>query len=293
MTPTRFTFAGHGDLSLNAWDYGGDGPLLLLCHCTGTLARVWDPAVRALNGAFRCIALDTRGHGDSAFPPSREKCAWDLSGRDLLRLVDHLNPDSPPFAAGHSAGGAHVGYATMLRPGVFAKIALIDSIIGPDSIFGNMESPLAALVRRRVNIFPSRESAKERLGSTPPMTHWHTEALDAYIAHGLRDREDGQVELKLPGNHEAWFYELGGATDLFAGLKDIATPALVIAGEMSDVRLLPELQHKELPNSTLHQVQGAGHFVPQEKPREIAQLLLRLLEDGVPPRAAEHPVVRG
>lgn len=259
---------------LNVWDYGGNGPPLFLSHCTGTLARVWDSTVRALAGGFRCIAFDTRGHGDSEAPGTREDCAWILSGLDLLHVVDHFALEQPLYAAGHSAGGAHVGYACLARPGLFDRVMLIDSIIGPSAIFDQFENPMPGRVRRRVNVFPSREAARARLGSKPPMQLWVEEVFQNYLHFGMRDREDGQVELKLPGDREAWFYEMGGATDLFDALHTIDSPAMVVAGEHSDVPFLLELQSKALPNCTYRRVEGASHFVPLEKPAEVAALML-------------------
>jgi pimeloyl-ACP methyl ester carboxylesterase len=37
------------------------------------------------------------------------------------------------------------------------------------------------------------------------------------------------------------------------------------------------LQHAELPQSKLHEITDAGHFVPQEKPDEVLELALKHL----------------
>jgi len=50
VTPTAHTVSGHEGFPINVWDYGGDGPVLLLAHCTGAVARTWDPVVRHLDG---------------------------------------------------------------------------------------------------------------------------------------------------------------------------------------------------------------------------------------------------
>jgi pimeloyl-ACP methyl ester carboxylesterase len=277
LDPKRHTVTGEGCVSLNVWDYGGDGPNLLLCHCTGTFARTWDPVVRLLAGRFRCVALDTRGQGDSEAPVEREAYAWKTSGLDLLRVVDAMALGDGLTVVGHSAGGAHAGYAARARPGIFQQIVLLDAIIGPAMVFDSFDNPMPGRARRRVNVFKSQSHALERLGGKPPMNAWTTEALGLYIEHALRGREDGQCELKCPGDREAWYYELGGATDLFEELDQIAAPVSIVVGELSDTLALAQMQHDKLPNASMQVIPGCGHFVVQEKPEAVAEQLLGLL----------------
>lgn len=270
--PTAMDVMGSGGTRICVWDYGGEGPPLLLAHCTGTLGRIWDPVVRRLGGAFRCLSVDTRGHGDSAPPQRREDLSWNLSGLDLLAVIDSLALGDGLFAVGHSAGGAHLAYAALERPGVFRRAVLIDPIIAPSTAFGS-ENPLSAKVRRRVNHFESRAIAKERFQSKPPMNTWSPDALDAYIEHAFAPREDGAITLKCPGDREAWFYELGGAHDVFERLNELNFPVLLITGSESYVAPLAAAQAGRLPDVQEITVQGAGHFIPQEKPDEVAKLL--------------------
>lgn len=279
LNPARLTISGAEGLALNVWDYGGDGPPLLLCHCTGTLGRIWDPVVRLLHGRYRCIAPDTRGQGDSEAPADRAGYAWRLSGQDLLHIVDALTLGTPLLAAGHSAGGAHIAYAEHYRPGIFDRVLLIDSIIGPGHFFDEDNSPLAHLVRKRINIFPDLDTARQRFRSKPPMNTWVPEAVEAYLAHGLRQRPDGQWELKCPGDREAWFYELGGASDVFEELDRMPVKTRILAGEESDTRGLAQLQHERLPHAQLTMIPNAGHFLVQEMPERIAEEIHRWATD--------------
>ena len=41
--PAAVKVEGHGGVGLCVWDYGGAGPDLLFCHCTGTMGRIWEP----------------------------------------------------------------------------------------------------------------------------------------------------------------------------------------------------------------------------------------------------------
>ncbi|PIU77424.1 MAG: hypothetical protein COS73_10620 [Nitrospirae bacterium CG06_land_8_20_14_3_00_70_43] len=65
MKGTR-TLAWHGHRL--AYTEAGSGPPLLLLHGWAASSRFWEAAVRHLAPAFRCIALDWLGYGDSDRP---------------------------------------------------------------------------------------------------------------------------------------------------------------------------------------------------------------------------------
>jgi len=270
--PAGLRVAGHGGAVANVWDYGGEGPPLLLCHCTGTLGRVWDPVVARLRDRYRVLAPDTRGHGNSGKPMRREAYAWIDSGRDLLAIIDALDLGTRVRAAGHSGGAAQIAYAEMLRPGVCPRVVLIDAIVGPP-IFFKAPRPLAVQARRRRNVFQDRQAARERFAAKPPMASWCAEALDAYVTHGFEERDDGRVQLKCPPQIESWFYEHGGACDVFARLAEVDFEALLVTGSTSNVAHLVDMQLARLPKAQKRVIEGAGHFMPQERPDAVADVL--------------------
>lgn len=272
MSPKEFRVPGHEGLQINVVDYGGEGPSLVLCHCTGTFARIWDPIVARLGEGFHIYAIDARGQGESEQPDDSDAYAWINSGRDLLAVIDALGLGRGIYAVGHSAGAAHIGYAEWLQPGTFSKAILIDPIIGPREAFAG-ESPLAASARRRRDAFENLESARERLGSKPPMLHWTPDTFEAYLANAFRTHEDGKLVLKCPGTREAWVYEHGGASDLFEDLGALDLPLLIVTAENSNVRMLAEWQAQRLRNARLETLPKVSHFIPQEAPDETVCLI--------------------
>lgn len=270
--PVLHTIQSHDGLALNVWDHGGDGPPLLLSHCTGTLGRIWDPIVALLGGEYRVIAPDTRGQGDSERPPDDDGFAWSLSGQDLLTAIDALGIAEGLQAVGHSAGGAHVGYAELQRPGTFGRVILIDPIVVPRGLFSG-ERPLAKLVKKRINDFDSLEDARARFVAKPPMATWTPETVDAYIAHAFRPRDDGGYTLKCPGYVEAIYYNHGGAVEVYEAFDSLGFDPLLITGEESNVRALAENLHGLRAGARLEILENTSHFVPQERPEEVAQLI--------------------
>lgn len=272
LNPAPLEVRGDEGVPIRVWDYGGDGPPLIVCHCTGGCGRLWDPVVARLRHGYRVYAVDTRGHGDSGRPDTQPSYAWVRSGRDVLAVIDTLELGDALWAAGHSGGAAHLCYAEWLRAGAFSRVMLIEAIVGPRHVFAG-ESPLAEAARRRRNTFGSREEARARFAAKPPMDRWHAEALQAFIAHGLADQPEGGVRLKLPGALEALCYLEGGACDVFDDLHTLQFDALLVAGADSRVAPLVDVQADLLPRATRKHLSDTQHFVPQERPEEVANLL--------------------
>lgn len=273
LNPTKSFIEGANAVPIAVWDHGGSGSPLILVHCTGTHARIWDPLVPGLLERYHVYAIGTRGHGDSGQPQEPEAYSWSYSALDLLAVLEALELTSGILTVGHSAGATHICNASLLKPQYFGRTVLIDPIIGPMMPISG-ENPMAAATRRRINVFESRQAARERFASKPPMDTWHPDALDAYVDHAFNDRPDGTVQLKCPGTIEAHFYDHGGRSDLFDRLGEIQLESLLVTSDGSNVRPMVDLQKERLKNCQFHIVEDASHFIPQEKPQEIVQLIL-------------------
>ncbi|HPO15371.1 MAG TPA: alpha/beta hydrolase [Candidatus Hydrogenedentes bacterium] len=266
------TVDGYGGVRLNLWDYGGDGIPILLVHCTGGCGRLWDPVAKRLRRSHRVYALDTRGHGDSDKPKERAAYAWQLSGWDLLSVVEGLGYGSALIPVGHSGGGAHIAYAEWLRPGTFSRSVLIDAIVGPRAFFSG-ESVLARTARRRAKVFHGRDAALARFTTKTPMNAWTRETVEAYVMHGLEECGENRVALKCPPAVEAWMYEMGGACEVFEQVHELKMQVLLITGAHSDVKPLVLEQYQRLPRALMYEMAATGHFIPQERPDELSELL--------------------
>jgi pimeloyl-ACP methyl ester carboxylesterase len=271
--PKSVRVDGHEGVGINVWDYGGTGPTLLLCHCTGTHGRIWDPIAPLLTPHFRVLAPDTRGHGDSDKPDDLDLYSWHYSGHDLYNIIQQLDLKTPLLAVGHSAGGTQLCYCELDRPGTFEKLLLIDPIIGPEAAVLS-PNPMGEAARRRKEVFPSFASVEERLGSKPPMNAWTPEMLTAYVRHGFYEGDDGQVHLKCPGRVEGAVYDRGGAPDVYDRLSDLTCDIALVTSDNSNVHALIELQHERLGPHEYIELEGPSHFIPQEIPETVAEIIL-------------------
>ncbi|MBI2861338.1 MAG: alpha/beta hydrolase [Chloroflexi bacterium] len=276
-------------LNLHYWDWGGDGPPIVFVHATSLHGRAWDPLAASLSQHFRVLALDQRGHGDSEKPPTGYH--WLNLVHDLKAFIEALGLANP-IGVGHSGGGAAVAHCAAVYPGTLRAAILFEPVISPPRPSpppAGQQPSLATDARRRRMIWPSRQELYDSYHSRPPFNAWREDALWAYVNYGTRDLPDGQVEIKCPGEIEAQYYENATSLDTFNRLADIDIPVLVIRGG-SDNRYaaLQEMARRvaeALPKGKLITVDGAGHFVPQEKPDEVLTAIRPFLAEAAVGRA--------
>ena len=259
-------------MALAVWDYGGGDPVLLLSHCNGGVARMWDPVAAALSPRFHVLALDHRGHGASARPETQDAYVWSASAADLLAVRGALVPGGLCYGAGHSSGAAFLAQAEAMRPGSFAALTLFDPIIGV-RFRTALEYPMAEQARRRRAHFDSRDAARAHFASKPPMDAWDPAVFDAYLRHGLEDDGAGGVTLACRPEIEAWVFEGGGEADTEAGLSRIACPCQVVAGGDPFIAEAAEAAAQALPNASFRTLSGVSHFIPQERPDTAAECI--------------------
>jgi pimeloyl-ACP methyl ester carboxylesterase len=172
-------------VSLAVHDHGGDAPPLVLVHANGFHARAWDPVVRRLAGRYRCIAVDLRGHGDSVLPDGAP-LDWRRSGDDLLLVIEALGLGQGVRAAGWSMGGAVIVLAELARPGTIGAAFLFEPILFPRPTAEAMgENPMAAVARRRREVFADRTVAYERFEGRGPFARCTSDGLHAYVDHAF------------------------------------------------------------------------------------------------------------
>ncbi|HYB12107.1 MAG TPA: alpha/beta hydrolase, partial [Myxococcota bacterium] len=219
-------------------DWGGSRPLALLHHANGFCAGVWGVVAQALHPFFRVVALDARGHGDSSKPHDREAYRWECFADDLVRVAELLAAEQPEgrvvLGMGHSLGGTATLVGAARRPELFERIVLVDPVLVPPSGVAippersERGKSLADAARDRQRVRASRQEARRAWAGRKFFANWDPRVLDLYAAEGLRDRPDGQVELKCPGEVEAAIFEQGGKLDSLAAAHDLAVPALLL-----------------------------------------------------------------
>lgn len=261
--PTQNYFHANG-LRLHYLDWGApapDAPAMLLLHGLQDCARSWDFFAAAMRSRFRVIALDSRGHGDSAHSPNAAYGFRDYIA-DVEAIAAHLRLND--FAlVGHSAGGRYAFTFAAAHPELARALLVVD--IDPDAV--NADSAgMFARYNAEPDEWASIDAVVERLRRRQP------QSTDAMLRH-----QAAHMTYALAAGRRAWkrdrrllaAYE---RPDLWAQWRRIAVPTLIVRGRQSNllthevaVRMRETLQQTN-PHTRLTELEGGGHWFYQEAP---------------------------
>jgi pimeloyl-ACP methyl ester carboxylesterase len=297
----------------------GQGFPVILAHGFPELAYSWRHQIPALAAAgHRVLAPDQRGYGGSSRPDAVE--AYDIMQltSDLLGLLDEIDEERAVFI-GHDWGAMVVWTLALLAPervaGVvgmsvpflpradIAPIARMRSLFGDGFFYilyfqepGVADADLAAdpaCTMRRLLAAATTGSIDpaffandgrgfvDRLSEPETLPSWlGADELDHYIAEFRRTGFTGGLN---------WYRNLDRNWLLTVGIDDqlIRVPSLFIGGAQDPVLTLspPSAMNGWL---TDHRgtviVDGAGHWVQQERPAEVNAALLEFVASVTPSR---------
>jgi pimeloyl-ACP methyl ester carboxylesterase len=309
-----------------AVDVGGEGPPIVLAHGFPELAFSWRHQVPALlEAGFKVAVPDQRGYGRSDRPDAIE--AYDivqLTG-DLLAVLDSLGEERAIFV-GHDWGALVVWQLALMAPervaGVvgmsvpFLPRAPLPTITLLRQIYANAffymvyfqepgvadaelsADPARTMRRMLAGLAADQFSGADRaamsaddergfiarLPEPKALPPWLSqEELDHYVAEFTRTGFTGGLN---------WYRNLDRNWHLSEGWADahVTCPSLFIAGTLDPVLTFAP------PDSGLawlddHRgnvlIEGAGHWVQQERPAEVNAALLGFLDDVADRKA--HP----
>ncbi|MDI6832094.1 MAG: alpha/beta hydrolase [Actinomycetota bacterium] len=267
-----------GEVELQYLHWPGEGPTVVMLHATGFLPWLWHPIARELAGNYRVIAPYFCDHRTSN--PEEGGLSWLVIAEDLAAFMRRLSLEKP-LVVGHSMGATVASIAEALHGPLAARMVLIEPIFLP-SQFYSMEltveqHPLASKSVRRRNRWKGEEEARDYLSGKPLFSRWDGEMLDLYLRHGMTVTGDGGLELSCHPRREAALFMGGMAVDPWELLENVACPVLLVEGGESENRLVVDLRRAAavMPAAELVMVEGAGHLVPMEKPREVLSILKR------------------
>lgn len=264
---SRF-FTSQG-LKLHYADWGNESaPPLLLLHGTRDHARSWDWAARHLRDRWHVMALDWRGHGDSAWSPDGAYLV-PYHIIDLLELVQTLGVPQVTIV-GHSFGGNVAARYAGAYPDRIAKIVFVDSLGPAMGSYTQWEKagPVSRtrewIAQRRdrklteTRLLPSVEAGAERMRKANPRLS--AEQAQHLAAHGMNRFEDGfgwkfdpRVSMFAP---EDW--EVRGGPYW----AEITAPALIMYGAQSwHTDPVSDGRADFFKNAEVQRFETAGHWI--------------------------------
>jgi pimeloyl-ACP methyl ester carboxylesterase len=295
----------------------GSGPLVVLCHGFPELSYSWRHQLPALAEAgYHAVAPDMRGYGGTDRPEAID--AYDITHLtgDMLGLLDALGEERAVFA-GHDWGAPVVWHLALRAPERVRGVAAMSVAYTPRSdrpptaiwkhVFADTwfyilyfqepgvadadlgRDPATTLRRFLCAIAGDRSGADlsalagardgrgmvDRLPEPAGLPGWLSQAeLDHYVEVFSRTGFTGGLN---------WYRNFDRNWELtphLAGAK-VDVPALFVAGTGDPVlAMVPPDGMREwvtdLRGTVL--VEGAGHWVQQERPAEVNRALLGFLE---------------
>jgi pimeloyl-ACP methyl ester carboxylesterase len=233
------------------YDARGAGEPVVFIHGFTLDHRMWWPQVEALSKAYRTVAYDVRGFGQSSIPDG-PYTHYD----DLLALLDHLRI-AKAHLVGLSMGGGIAGAFTILHPERVASLSLLDSDLHgyPSSVDWNVRADQVGL-----------EGAK---------ANWL--AHDVF-AQTRANKEVTQELTKVVDDYSGWHWlhrDPGSRIDSRSRLAQITCPTLVAVGE-KDLGYFHDIAHyaaDRIPQARLEVIGGVGHMSNMEAP-EVCNTLI-------------------
>jgi haloacetate dehalogenase len=263
----------------------GDGPPLLLLHGYPQTHLMWHAVAPRLAERFRVVAADLPGYGDSFRPPvtddhtSHSKRAL---ADDLIAAMSALGHDS--FAvAGHDRGG-RVAYRMALdHPEAVSALAVLD-IVPTGEIWTRADDRFALgywhwpflaqpapLPERLILEAPDAFwIAAQRMGIKLGDERFPDEVVAAYRAQ----LDDPATVTAMCEDYRAGATVDRALDDADRGNRTIACPVRGLWGARGALPLFYddplEPWRAFAPEATGRAVGGAGHFIPEDAPDDVA-----------------------
>jgi pimeloyl-ACP methyl ester carboxylesterase len=256
---------------LNVFDWGGAGEPLLALHGGALTGRTWDFVALQLRHAFRVIAPDLRGHGDSHWADGY--CLNDHV-EDVLAILTALSPRSSHFV-GMSLGGVVAAMIASAAPSRCRSLTLVDVAPGVDfESTSVMRAFLAGIADA-----PALESVVDAAMRVSPRSD--RECVEYRFRTLLRADGNGRWRLKFdrrkPPDYPS-ILDMVGRLDLLAAAANV--PVMLVRG--ADSRVLSDLAARRfvrsVPGARLTTVPNAGHNVQEDNPRDLARSIEFLLQ---------------
>jgi len=241
------------------------GADLLIAHGLFGSARNWGVLSKRLSDTRRVIAVDMRNHGLS---PWFETNSYDDLAVDLAEVI--LSTGGAADVLGHSMGGKAAMVLALTRPEMVNRLIIAD--IAPVTYSHTQRHLISALQAVDLSQVSSRRDADAQLMTSVP-----EDGVRAFLLQSL----------ELKGEAPRWALNLDV---LDAEMPDIIGfpqvtgrfdgPCLFLSGGSSDyVKPSDHARIRMLfPQAEFAAIDGAGHWLHAEKPREFESAVRDFLD---------------
>ncbi|CDQ77796.1 epoxide hydrolase 3 isoform X2 [Oncorhynchus tshawytscha] len=263
-------------------------PLMLFLHGFPENWYSWRYQLCGFSGQYHTVAMDLRGCGDSDAPSQLEDYSLEKLCHDIRDAIDELGHTSCVLV-GHDWGGMLAWHFTLERPDMVQRLVIMNA--------PHPASWLDAVLRRPSELLRCGHACFFQLPALPEFTlsledFKLVRSLLCGGRGGIRNRARRLTEAQLEG----YLYRLSQPGGLTAPLnyyrsllsnalykhQEVEVPCLLIWGEADSI-LVEGMSGGTRPYArgsvTLHTIPGCSHWVQQDQPETVNQLLWEFLLD--------------
>jgi len=256
-----------GDVEIAYLDEG-EGPSVLLGHCSAASHKEWAPLIDILAEDWRVLAPDFIGYGHSDPWPAEKTFSIEADVEALLAIADLA--EGPLHLVGHSYGAAlALEAATTLKDKV-KSLTLVEPV---------------SFHLLRLEDLPEWQDV-EKLGVAvldPVAKGDDKKAAGAFMGYWLGrwrwwispDSFKSAIAATIPKVALEFSIALD-AKSTALDYAEIEAPTLLILGSKTPppTRAVTELLSKTLPNVELKTLKGVGHMSPFTHPAKVNRMIL-------------------
>jgi pimeloyl-ACP methyl ester carboxylesterase len=279
--PKSKILPGNPRLHYLEWNERGEHDVVLV-HGNAANAWWWYPFADAAGADMRLIALDLRGHGDSAWirPPAYHPadCAY-----DLRRLILEARLRSP-IIVGHSMGGLVALAFTCRYAELTAGVVAVDIAILSNE---RRDRFLRRLRSLPTVAYPDLDTAIQRFRLIPHQGHIPRSRLAFIAEKSLGVTGDGLFTMKF--DRETFFG--GDGLNVLEAIGQVRRPLLMVRGALSSVMTKPACALAMEANRLcrLVEIPDAHHHVLLEQPADLAHAVEQFVADVNRRNRRNHP----
>ncbi|XP_041460825.1 epoxide hydrolase 4-like [Lytechinus variegatus] len=240
----------------------------------------WRHQIRAFNKDYHCVAIDMRGVGESDGPPGKMSYTCDLITGDVCELI-HVLGHETCILIGHDWGGL-IGWKFAAQYPEMVDKYIAMNIPHPDRFNELVSLYLPQIIKSWYIFFFQMPWFPER-----GVQMGDYNMINEECKHGETTDEDIEAfkySISRPGRlHTFMNYYRNELTLIFTKTGVVKTPTLLIWGTGDDYlhTRLSYNTEKFCLNLKVERIQGGNHFIQQEQPDLVNQLMKKYLEKEI------------
>jgi len=254
-------------MKLHYRKYGSGQPMIILHGLFGQSDNWNSLAKQFSENGFEVYAADQRNHGLS---PHSDKWDYQVMADDLRELIeDHQLKNV--VLIGHSMGGKTVMQYTLQHPGNVDKLIVVD--IAPKYYPPQHPSVIKGLSAVDFNVVKTRKEVEAILSE-----YIDDFGTKQFLLKNVYWKEDGRLDWRF--NLKVMLEKMENVGSPVTSDNSVDVPALFIRGAKADYVLDADIDliQELFPRSMLETIEGSGHWVHAEKPKEFFESVMRFVK---------------